>query len=221
LGHKRYQPIWELVCKLRDVTGKRDDLYKLGGQVELDNAFITTLIPDEQKDEDLKRGAGSQNKSKVTVMTGCTAVENPKPTMPPKRVNHIKMQIVTGLKAYTAAKVVKEQIDSRAELTADDSTTCKKLGQHVKSHRAQVVKPEDLPKILPRVHIATGNVKRLLLDTHRQLEKEHLQYYLNEFCYKFNRRYFGEKLFDRLGMVAVIYPTDFRSKKIYNRTLCG
>jgi hypothetical protein len=123
LGHKRYQPIWKLVCKLRDVTGKRDDLYKSGGQVELDNAFITTLIPDEQKDEDLKRGAGSQNKSKVTVMTGCTAVENPKPTMPPKRVNHIKMQIVTGLKAYTAAKVVKEQIDSQAELTADDSTT--------------------------------------------------------------------------------------------------
>lgn len=29
LGHKRYQPIWEMVCKLRDVMGKRDDRYQL------------------------------------------------------------------------------------------------------------------------------------------------------------------------------------------------
>jgi len=32
---------------------------------------------------------------------------------------------------------------------------------------------------------------------HRSLKKEYLQYCLNEFCYKFNRRYFGEKMFDR------------------------
>jgi hypothetical protein len=220
LGHKRYQPIWELVCKLRDVMGKRDDLYKLEGQIELDNAFITTLIPDDRKDEDLKRGAGSQSKSKVMVMSESTTVENPKPNMPPKKVNHIKMRIVTDLKADTAAKVVKEQIDSQAELTTDDSTTYKALKEHVKSHRAQVVKPEDLPKMLPWVHIVIGNVKRLLLDTHHQLKKEYLQYYLNEFCYKFNRRYFGEKLFDRLVTVAVGYATDFKSR-IYNRTLCG
>ena len=37
--------------------------------MELDNAFITTLISDDQKDEGLKRVAGSQNKSKVLVMT--------------------------------------------------------------------------------------------------------------------------------------------------------
>ncbi len=49
---------------------------------------------------------------------------------------------------------------------------------------------------------------------------QYLQYYLQEFCYKFNRRYFGEKLFDRLVMVAISYKTDFKSK-IYNRTACG
>ena len=65
-----------------------------------------------------------------------------------------------------------------------------------------------------------SKVKRLLLDTHYQLKKEYLQYYLNEFCYKFNRRYFGEKLFDWLVMVAVLYPTDFKSR-VYNRSLCG
>jgi len=55
---------------------------------------------------------------------------------------------------------------------------------------------------------------------HYQLKNEYLQYYPDEFFYKFNRRYFGEKIFDRLVMVAVSYSTDFKSR-IYNKTLCG
>ena len=220
LGHKRYQPIWELTNKLRDVMGKRDSIYQLKDQIELDNAFITTLIPDNQKDEPLKRGAGSQKKSKVVVMTESAFVEAPKKNKKPKRVNHIKMRIVNDMKADTVTGIVKEQVDSQAVITSDDSTSYKNLKQVVKSHDAQVVKTEDLPKIFPWVHIAIGNVKRLLLDTHYQLKKEYLQYYLNEFCYKFNWRYFGKKLFDRLVMVAVRYPTNFKSR-VYNKSLCG
>ncbi|MDR1091964.1 MAG: IS1595 family transposase, partial [Prevotella sp.] len=33
---------------------------------------------------------------------------------------------------------------------------------------------------------------------------------LNEFCYKFNRRYFAENLFDRLLIAAVSYKNSFR-----------
>jgi hypothetical protein len=144
--------------------GKRDSKYQLSGQAELDNAFITTLIPDNQKDEKLKRGAGSQNKSKVMVMTESTVVENPKPNKPPRRVNHIKMQIVPDLKADTATKVVKEQVNVQSDIQSDDSTTYKKLNQVLQSHQAQVIKPKDLPKVLPWLHICTGNVKRLLWD---------------------------------------------------------
>ena len=172
------------------VMGKRDNLYQLSGQVELDNAFITTLIPEDQKDKALKRGVGSQKQSKVVVMSESTFVDNPKPGKKPKRVNHIKMMVIDDLKADTVSNIVKEQMNPSVELTTDDSTSYTKLGEHVKSHQAKVVKPEDLPKILPWVHIAIGNVKRLLLDMHHQLTKEYLQYYLNEFCYKFNRRFF-------------------------------
>ena len=178
LGHKRYQPIWEMTCKLRDVMGKRDNLYQLSGQVELDNAFITTLIPEDQKDKALKRGVGSQKQSKVVVMSESTFVDNPKPGKKPKRVHHIKMMVIDDLKADTVSNIVKEQMNPSVELTTDDSTSYKKLGEHVKLHQAQVVKPEDLPKILPWVHIAIGNVNRLLLDMHHQLTKEYLQYYL-------------------------------------------
>jgi hypothetical protein len=220
LGHKRYQPIWELANKLRDVTGKRDSLYQLKDQVELDNAFITTLIPADEKGKPLKRGVGSQKQSKVIVMTESAFVEKPRQGRKPKRVNHIKMQIVNSMSADSITEIIKEQIDSQAEITSDDSTSYKKLKQIVKSHEAQIVMPQDLSRILSWVHIAIGNVKRLLLDTHHQLKKEYLQYYLNEFCYKFNRRYFAEKLFDRLVLAAVNYPTDFRSK-IYSRRLYG
>ena len=220
LGHKRFQPVWEMLHKLRNVMGKRDGEYLLCGQIELDNAFITTLIPEDQKDEKLKRGAGSQNKSKVMVMAESTLVENPKPDRPPRKVNHIKMQIVPDLKADTASGVVKEQVDYQSDIQSDDSTSYKKLNKVVKSHQAQAIKTEELPKVLPWVHSCIGNVKRLLLDMHHQLKNGYLQYYLDEFCYKFNRRYFGEKMFDRLLPVATSYPTDFKSK-IYNRTLCG
>ena len=32
------------------------------------------------------------------------------------------------------------------------------------------------------------------------------------FCSKFNRRYFGEDIFDRLVMIAASYRTDFEHK---------
>ncbi len=49
LGHKRYQPIWEMMHKLRSVMGTRDDEYKLKNMVELDEDFFT--CNDERKSD--------------------------------------------------------------------------------------------------------------------------------------------------------------------------
>jgi len=220
LGHKRYQPIWEMVNKLRDVMGKRDNKYQLSGQMELDDAFFSTEIPQDQKDKPLKRGRGSQSKSKVLVMAESTFVEAPKKGYKPKSVKYIKMQVINDLKSDTITNIVKEQVDTSAQLITDDSTSYNKLKDHVQSHEAVVVEPDMIPILLPWVHIAVSNVKRLLLDVHHKLKNEYLQYYLNEYCYKFNRRYYGDKIFDRLLITAVSYSPDFKSK-IYNRTLCG
>ena len=40
LGHKRYQPRWELLHKLRTVMGQRDAQYTLSGEIELDEGFL-------------------------------------------------------------------------------------------------------------------------------------------------------------------------------------
>ena len=54
LGHKLYQPIWEMVNKLGDVMVKRNSMCNLLGQIELDEGLYTTEIPLYQKDEQLK-----------------------------------------------------------------------------------------------------------------------------------------------------------------------
>jgi hypothetical protein len=47
-----------------------------------------------------------------------------------------------------------------------------------------------------------SNAKSLLNDTCHKIKREFLQEYLNEFCYKFNRRYFGEDTFERQIMIS-------------------
>jgi uncharacterized membrane protein YqiK len=61
------------------------------------------------------------------VMAESIVVDNPNPGKPPRRVNHIKIQIVPDLKEDTAAKTAKEQVDYQSEIQSDDSTTYKKI----------------------------------------------------------------------------------------------
>ncbi len=53
---------------------------------------------------------------------------------------------------------------------------------------------------------------RRILDTYHDIKGDFLQLYLNEFCYKFNRRYFGFHLFDRLELCACTYRTSFKHR---------
>jgi hypothetical protein len=106
-----------MICKLRDVVGKRDKLYSLRDEVEFDNAFIPTLIPEEEKYKLLKPGIGSQRQSKVVVMSESSFVENPKQGKKPKRVHHLKMLFIDDLNADNILNTVKEQIHPMVELT--------------------------------------------------------------------------------------------------------
>jgi len=53
------------------------------------------------------------------------------------------------------------------------------------------------------VHKGISNLKKKLLGIHHMITYKYLQNYLNEFVYILNRRYFGEKLFDRMVIAAV------------------
>ena len=214
LGHKYYRPIWGMMQKLRNAMGKRDDKYMLGGEIELDEGFFTVETPEDQKGVALKSGRGSQRKCKVLVMAESERVETEerpkKKSSKPRRVGHIKMKVLSDLKADTIDREVKHNIERDSRLDTDASTSYVHLGDLVSEHRPQVIPKNEIGNMLPWVHIAISNAKRLLLDIYHDITPEYLQGYLNEFCYKFNRRYFKEGLFDRLLIACVNCKNDFR-----------
>lgn len=211
LGHKYYEPIWTMLHKLRLAMGKRDGQYELSGQIELDEGFFATEVKPEEKSKPLKRGRGSQKKTKVLVMAESKEVEG-KVTKKgkPRKVGYIKMHVIPDLKAETINDQVTTNISNKATLITDDSTSYTDFENLVEKHQAQVIPKEKVGEVLPWVHLAISNAKRILLDIHHNIKPEFLQGYLNEFCYKFNRRYFGEALFDRLLLVSATSKNDFR-----------
>ncbi len=57
---------------------------------------------------------------------------------------------------------------------------------------------------LPWVHKIISNAKSFILGTYHGLGKKHLQSYLSEFAYRFNRRFWQSQLFDRLLNACVL-----------------
>jgi hypothetical protein len=80
--------------------------------------------------------------------------------------------------------------------------SCKKIRETI-NHKAFKVDKTNANKVLPWVHKAISNAKRLLLDVHNRIDDDFLENYLNEFCYKFNRRYFQDKTMERFIVAAV------------------
>ena len=210
LGHKRYHPVWHMLHKLREAMGKRDGEYVLAGRIELDEGYFSTEIPPTEKDNPLKRGRGSQKKSKVIVMAESEFVESSKHGGKPRRVGYLKMKVIDNLKSETINEQVKALACNATEIDTDDSTSYVDLKDFVLRHNAQVIPKEKVGEILPWVHIAISNAKRQILNTFHDVKSEFLQKYLDEFCYKFNRRYLGEELFNRLLIACVCYKNEFR-----------
>ena len=60
-------------------------------------------------------------------------------------------------------------------------------------------------KALPWVHIVMSNFKRWTLDAFHGVSRKHLQSYLDEFCYRLNRRYQRKDIFRKLITLCVKY----------------
>jgi len=210
IGHKRYEPIWAMVHKLRSVMGLRDDEYQLNDEFELDDGFFETVSITRDKTVALKRGRGSQRQSTVLVAVESKPAEqdyNSKKHGTKKRVKFLKMKVINSLKKDQTTETVKKMVEENSKIVSDASTSYNDLKQNYQ-HDAKVVPKKEIKAVLPWVHKAISNAKRLLLDVHHRIDDDFLQNYLNEFCYKFNRRHF-DNLFDRLLVAAVSYRWDY------------
>lgn len=214
IGHKRYEPIWAMLHKLRAVMGQRDDEYTLADEVELDEGFFETVSgksSTEEKDKKNKRGRGSEKQTKVLVMCESKSVTGTKPKRgrPSRKVGYLKMKVVQCLSAIMVNQKVEKNIEKGSVVRTDGYTSYKRLEETEVVHLPTKTPSKEASKLLPWVHIAISNAKRLLLDVFHRIDDDYVQNYLNEFVYKFNRRYFRESLFDRLLTVSVSYKWNY------------
>ena len=66
-----------------------------------------------------------------------------------------------------------------------------------------LVKGKKAHEVMKWTHILMPNAKAFILGTSHGIGKKHLQAYLDEFCYRFNRRNWESQLFDRLVTACI------------------
>jgi hypothetical protein len=107
-----------------------------------------------------------------------------------------------NLKSETINQKIETGVELGTDVVTDNYSSYKKISSTV-NHTAHKVDKTNANKVLPWVHKAISNAKRLLLDVHHRIDDDFLENYLNEFCYKFNRRYFQDEKMERLIIAGV------------------
>lgn len=188
--------------------GKRDSRYKLTEYIELDDGFFET-VDAETKNEERKRGRGSQKQSKVLVLIESKPADFKGKDIkykhkPNRKVGHVKMIVMDNLQWENINTKMGEIVDNDTSAISDAYKGYNNLKNVLKTHEVvNTFKIKKAHTVLPWVHSAIGNAKKVLQGLHHSIGKDYLQSYLNEFCYKYNRRYFKDKLFDRLLIACI------------------
>ena len=176
-----YKTAWLMLHKIRSAMAQRDSRYTLSGFIEMDDAFFGGAHAG-------KRGRGAANKSTVLVM-----IESKE-----EHAGFISMQRLDSMKRTEVESVVKDQIKPGQTIRTDGHKSFQQLGELGHKHSGTPVPSKQAAEQLPWVHIAISNAKRYLLGTYHGVSHKHLQRYLDEFCYRFNRRSWEKQMTDRL-----------------------
>jgi transposase-like protein len=160
-----------MLRKIRQAMGHRDSLYRLGDLVEVDDALVGG------RHTGGKRGRGAEGKTPVLV-----AVENRG-----KKAGHVAMEAVASVSKKAVSAFARRHINPAQMVRSDALSSLSSLGE-TQHHAARVTPAGKAGEWLPWVHVTIGNLKAFLLGTYHGVSGKYLQEYLNEFCYRFNRR---------------------------------
>jgi len=204
LGLGTYYTAWTWLHKLRRamVRPGRD---KLNGRVEVDETYIGGL-------EEGARGRQSGNKALVAV----AAEEDG------RAIGRIRLSRISSPSRACLHGFIHQCIEPGSVVHTDGWEAYSGLADY--EHEVTVLRgrKESPSELLPRVHRVVSLLKRWLLGTHQgAVSPEHLDYYLDEFTFRFNRRSSRSrgKLFYRLLQQAVaIEPTPYKDLIKHLRT---
>jgi hypothetical protein len=202
---KDYKTAWLMAHKVRKAMSDRDAMYSLAGLIEMDESFFGP--------KGSTRGRGSERKSTVLCAISLYRDRNGE-----ERPGFAHMQVVDNAAADTIEDFLErlgcgvmteegqqllQAIRSDGWRSYDKATKNKGL----KHFKVVLRDPEAAGRLLPWVHRIISNVKAVIRGTHRGVSEKHLQSYLSEVCYRFNRRFWEKELFDRLVKACVSTET--------------
>ena len=197
LGLKRYEPVWVMVHKLRKAMGNRDARYTLEGMIEMDEGYFSVSASEMEKSKGV-RGRGAAGKQNVAILAESTPLEDLDTGQVSRQCAYFKAKVLITHNAEEINKTVKESIDQKSIVFTDKSTSYVDIADYVEFHYTEKSDKNTTKNTLKWVHITISNAKRNLLGNYHKIKGKYLQLYLNEFVYKLNRRYFGDRIFDRL-----------------------
>ena len=184
LGLRRYETAFQLLHKLRAgmVRPERD---RIGAQwpVELDE----TLVGGKTRGE----GRGVHHKMYVV---GAVEVRQKQGKRGRRAIyaGRLRLQVLDDRSQRSLEAFVTENIEPQSLVTTDGWHGYDNLAAMGYGHESVVLDgdPEKAEKALPMIHLVFSNMKAWLLGTHHGVSAQHLPAYLNEFVFRFNRRFY-------------------------------
>jgi len=177
-----YPTAWLMLHKIREAMGQRDANYQLAGIVEMDDSFFGAPT------EGGKRGRGTD---KTPVIVGVSLDKQGRPL-------YVKMSVAETIDGKTLTEFAKKSIVSGSSVFSDALRSYNALAANGYDNKPLLFDLDKNPDHLKWLHIMLSNAKAFITGTYHGLDKKHLQAYLNEFCFRTNRRRFKGQLFNRL-----------------------
>jgi hypothetical protein len=187
LGLGSYKTAWALLHKLRRamVRPGRD---RLSGIIEVDETYWGGS-------EKGVIGRLTHDKALIIIAAQADGVG----------LGRIRLGRIPDVTKTTLHGFITQAIEPGAVVRTDGLPAYQGLVGYHHERRVQGPNPEAASKLLPRVHLVASLLKRWLLGTHQgAMSPDYLDYYLDEFTFRFNRRKSGSrgKLFYRLAQQA-------------------
>lgn len=179
LGLGSYQTAWAMLHRFRRAM-VRPGRERLSGTVQIDESYVDILEPSR-----VLPGAKRANSSVKTMVV--IAIE----LLEPKGFGRIRLRRVPVATERHVLPFVLEAVRPGARVHTDGSAVYRSLSEHGYIHRRTVHLGSNEPAhvSMPGVHRVASLLKRWLLGTHQgAVRSKQLDYYFDEFTFRFNRR---------------------------------
>lgn len=192
-----YESAWYLLKRIRTAMGKKDANYQLAGLVEMDTFYFGG------RDEGNGHQGHAADKERVMIAVSRTDEAHPRPF-------YVKMQVFKQINAESVKDFANRWVEKGSTVDSDDAAELVSglAGNYTHTHK-KYVKPKKNEICLDAdgkkpyqplgwLHITVSNVKNLLRGTYHGNVRHDIQPYLDEFCYRYNRRNNPDEMFSRL-----------------------